>query len=694
MKCDEARPACLRCISAGRVCRGYGIWGGGSRPLQPRAIEARKLAPAESATYTIRSQQASAVPAASSSTLNGGRDTLALSSNAIPETPVPALPIAKSLSLLPWMKESEQACFDFFLQHSCIKLPGLNIPRFWRSTLLQASTTEPPVMHAVLALGSLHQRDAGHALRGYEGDQVEVFMLRQYSLALRGLRRVAVPRTGDRSPKMGQGTVDWIQLSPTLITAVIFVYFEFIREQYRNGCAHLHFVLQLLNELGDKFTISPNGPHAPQKKDGLADDWILEPILRLYIQVNQLGQLKVALPVALQHAALDPLPSIFTSLQHARWYLDLLVASILHLQFLQRHSLGQSGSDASESPPTTTPEATRITHTAIIIESQLSVWHTSFSATMTAIARRATQRDHFRYASSLIFQRMAVIMVDVVLARASLKTTTPSMATSPSLSSLNTTNHSTPSFSNAASSKCSKAISSSRIPLIYAEEVYDKHTHLFLQNLQSGIHQYSVSHNPITRAQVIGSVLSELSKNEPTIDQGWLYHLFFTAIKCRVHRIRQHALRLMRTTSHKEGIWDAAITVRIAKEVVRLEEGDFFHPEGEECVCDFGLTDAPPSTVSSPTGVQKGPDLITLPASRRLNDLKISLPSIPDAGSGEMEDGAAAGTPLAIEFTRRSVTGHVVWTRREFVRRQHLEHDGAGSGRWQGRWRTTSSWEA
>lgn len=29
VKCDEGRPACERCVTTGRVCDGYGIWGGG-----------------------------------------------------------------------------------------------------------------------------------------------------------------------------------------------------------------------------------------------------------------------------------------------------------------------------------------------------------------------------------------------------------------------------------------------------------------------------------------------------------------------------------------------------------------------------------------------------------------------------------------------------------------------------------------
>src|SRR5206468_3020953 len=36
VKCDEGRPACLRCVTTGRVCDGYGLWGGGGNQYGQR----------------------------------------------------------------------------------------------------------------------------------------------------------------------------------------------------------------------------------------------------------------------------------------------------------------------------------------------------------------------------------------------------------------------------------------------------------------------------------------------------------------------------------------------------------------------------------------------------------------------------------------------------------------------------------
>ncbi|KPI39121.1 uncharacterized protein AB675_4654 [Cyphellophora attinorum] len=572
--------------------------------------------------------------------------------NSIPQTPVPALPpIARSLSLQSTISDAEQECFDFFLQRSVLKLPGLNIPKFWRSTLLQASTTERPVLHAVLALGSLHQQGAGQDLRGHEGPKLETFMLRQYALALRELgyrqRHDVTDLTARKKPSPKE-------LSVTVITAVVFVYFEFLREHYTDGCKHLQFILQLLNECGNDFGIPPCGPNYMQMSSKLLrDDWILEPILRLYIQANMLGQTAVPLPKAFQAAAVAPLPSLFTSLQHARWYLDLLTATILHLQYeLRGRHLSTLGYVAEA-----TSSNVDILHTATIVQSQLHVWKTTFAATMTAISDRATQRDHFRYISYGGAHRLAVIMIDVLLRSIPSDHPPTSSSTSPNFHFL-IKDHSIPSS---------------------IEDLYDTHHHLFHQNLLTAITQYTVSSSPTSRRAIIGIVATDRKHAEPTIDQGWLYHLFFTAIKCRVHRIRQHALRLMRTTWHKEGIWDTGICVRVVEECLRLEEGDIFH-QGGVCDCAFELMQPPPE----PRGNDRELDLVTTPTYRRLEDLRVCLPSSPDAGS-ELD---SMGTPLAIEYVKRDVLGRRVWERREFVRVKGMSRgdEKENTGRWQGRW--------
>ena len=44
------------------------------------------------------------------------------------------------------------------------------------------------------------------------------------------------------------------------------------------------------------------------------------------------------------------------------------------------------------------------------------------------------------------------------------------------------------------------------------------------------------------------------------------------AVKCRVHRIRIQAIRLLESFSHKEVIWDAKATACITRKVTEIED--------------------------------------------------------------------------------------------------------------------------
>jgi hypothetical protein len=58
----------------------------------------------------------------------------------------------------------------------------------------------------------------------------------------------------------------------------------------------------------------------------------------------------------------------------------------------------------------------------------------------------------------------------------------------------------------------------------------------------------------------------------PTIDMGWIPPLYFTALKCRISRLRSHAIKLLRSVPHKEGVWDSAVVAHVAEKVQKLEE--------------------------------------------------------------------------------------------------------------------------
>ena len=54
--------------------------------------------------------------------------------------------------------DQERRCFDFFRKRTASQLSGFFDSDFWNRLVLQATHCEPPIRHAVLALGSLHEQ--------------------------------------------------------------------------------------------------------------------------------------------------------------------------------------------------------------------------------------------------------------------------------------------------------------------------------------------------------------------------------------------------------------------------------------------------------------------------------------------------------------------------------------------------------
>ncbi|KAI9808183.1 MAG: hypothetical protein M1825_004640 [Sarcosagium campestre] len=66
-----------------------------------------------------------------------------------------------------------------------------------------------------------------------------------------------------------------------------------------------------------------------------------------------------------------------------------------------------------------------------------------------------------------------------------------------------------------------------------------------------------------------------------TLDAGIISPLFVIAGTCRDPRIRRKAIRLMRSSPRKEGVWDGMLAARVAERIVSLEEGGL----GQVCSC-------------------------------------------------------------------------------------------------------------
>ncbi|KAE8406641.1 hypothetical protein BDV37DRAFT_242349 [Aspergillus pseudonomiae] len=270
VKCDESRPACRRCISTGRTCDGYGIWGGGGSPYGP---------PQANKALSIYC------------------------------TPVPAGCLTRE----------EQTCFDWFMSRTTTKFAGVFASLFWETLVFQASAQEPAVRHAIVALSVAHRSNvSSESIPARYGMYAERFILLQYNKAIQHLRGVTTGPGG--SSKTG--------LRVTLITCMLFVTLEYLRGQHKMGSAHLGHGIQLLANVSAPAPRTSMAPSILSPAEDFVHDALVESYARLAIQSAMFGHVPSHLCVIVRDPQLHALPHRFPSLVEARQALDDLLTRI------------------------------------------------------------------------------------------------------------------------------------------------------------------------------------------------------------------------------------------------------------------------------------------------------------------------------------------------------------------------------
>ena len=146
------------------------------------------------------------------------------------------------------------------------------------------------------------------------------------------------------------------------------------------------------------------------------------------------------------------------------------------------------------------------------------------------------------------------------------------------------------------------------------ESIFDSYTEQFIFIVNQSANMW------VTRS--LGSRLAlpgnQIDMSRSLIDLGWIPPLYYTALKCRVHRVRLQAIRLLESTSHREGVWDSKIAACVARKIMELEEGEFY--TDLDMVDDFPLSSSPGlQDLSTPT----------LPESHRIREVKVVLSNGP-----------------------------------------------------------------
>ncbi|OBT68974.1 hypothetical protein VE03_01433 [Pseudogymnoascus sp. 23342-1-I1] len=471
VKCDEAKPVCRRCISTGRICDGYGIWGGGGNAYGS----------------VSRITNPSRPP----------RPTSLIATSCMPPSPT-------STRTLPPLRgaitQHEQRAFEYFAHRTSHKLPGIFDSPFWSSLVFQASTRDPAVLHALIALGAV---DLGKATRE----------LACAAERVKGYERVALVQYNKAIASLGVHfkSRDRDATRVALITCMLFICIELLRERFKTANTHLSNGLKLLSEIrwGEGEEAKRGNELLINTELESVDDYLVEAFTRFNIHSSLFGQdtiIHYTIASRPSHAA-HAIPHTFTTFRIARLYLDALINAIYNL------------AHQTASLPPTPPLLKHFTHTQSTLRSSLATWLQTFQTSLPTLTARQPLIAPF----VAPFLRTYHTMSTIILA-----------------TSLHPRD----------------------------ELIYDAHTAAFesMIRLIRGVWETILSYH---------APLGDQMPDPPgfTADMGFIPLLFFVVLKCRFGRIRGEALELLGGAPHREGLWDGVMAGGVGRRVVEIEEG-------------------------------------------------------------------------------------------------------------------------
>ena len=344
-----------------------------------------------------------------------------------------------------------------------------------------------------------------------------------------------------------------------LIACMLFVCLEFIRGRYQTGNEHLVNGMRLVCDLGG---LNEDGSVKAIDLRYLEpqDLWLMETFAKLNLQANFLGQGDRSVVPVVQNAELGHFPVIFADMQQARKRLDW-----------QQYKLGQIKSEWEGRDILSTPVPTKqlLNRQRKVLEA-LQTWERVYTVSRAKLLGSMGQVGPCGYLMLKLYHKMALVMAYT----------------------------------------CFKE---------QGESSFDAHTSIFL---------FLISDSIDLCREVLDLKATEYFEDSPyvhrpdcspfTSDKGWIPPLYFTAVHCRVHRIRSQAIRLLRTTLSKEGVWDSELAAAVASELMRMEEQDANMSTSFDD--SFTWDDKP---------MMDRLDPIMIPEHQRMVDVQVTLPNGP-----------------------------------------------------------------
>ncbi|KAL4860825.1 hypothetical protein BDV12DRAFT_181064 [Aspergillus spectabilis] len=273
VKCDEQRPSCAKCVSSGRACDGYGIWG------QPAVVPSRSK----------------------------------------------GLSVLYPPQAVPGLDQDERGHLHRFRHLVAGRLAEPFGSYFWNSLVLQMSLSEPAVLHASIALTSAYELflpSHGISPPGHTASNVP-FLLRQYNQAIKAL----TSNIKSENP---------ISLRTAAVSSLLFICLEILRGDLNAMQAHFNSGVKLLTQLQSRQNQSRiTSDMILVKDDTLAyDDHLVAAFTQLNLQFLTLGnssQRKGTFVSSFSYSRRIHIPPVFQTGDEARRSFTSIIVAVIHL---------------------------------------------------------------------------------------------------------------------------------------------------------------------------------------------------------------------------------------------------------------------------------------------------------------------------------------------------------------------------
>ncbi|CAK7220559.1 hypothetical protein SEUCBS140593_004274 [Sporothrix eucalyptigena] len=614
VKCDEAKPYCLRCTKTGRKCDGY---------LDDAALairrRRRRRACSSSLTDTLTAATQQKTTAGSASAILADAPKLSPAA-----TPWLTAALGSRLpTLQPWESAEEKRSFDFFQHITAPRLAGDLDAVFWRVLVLQICHTEPAVRHAVLAISSLHETFLQTSLvsskknltietpatrslaspRGHTTPQHE-FALKQYNKAIAhllddmkttsneasstGTRIKAASRPACRRP-----------VAP-LMTCLLFVCIEMLQGKDKEALIHLGQGRHLLKQLYPNQSTVVSGSSDNQTPQDTDPEMVVirQHLVPLYTRLSLtsflLGGNPEPIPAALKTLVAHRIPDTFDSIHALRATVHDFLEAVLRFTRRARpikypptrrrrkssssFASYRSSSTLSSSPPTS-PLSPSSPSSPISRQSPPA--SPSFdSDTPQADVPRPEPPRALLYELELEKVALSARLSRLRIALSLFRINQPTMMTAPM------------SPNAAATILLQIHLYLAEVwlatALARAESAFDAYAETFSTIVSLAVTVLDLEHQQQQKQQTqhVGSPAA-IPSSVFTLETNVIPALYYVASKCRHRLVRKSALDVLIHNSHRrENLWRADVLGAIATRIIEMEE-DHMWKGGRSKTADF-----------------------------------------------------------------------------------------------------------